>query len=765
MYFFSRVLRDRRYFGTLPERLGFLPREMRQNTPDTIWLHAVSVGEVLSSVRLIEELKKRQPGAGVFVSTSTLAGRELAEKRLHGLARGIFYAPIDYGFAVRRVLRRLRPSVVVILETEIWPVLFRSVVQTGCALVVVNGRISDRAFPRYQSYRFFFRRALALPDVIYVQSGQDRARYLDIGAPPEKVRVLGNIKYDAAEPGSGPAPDIAAFLDRMQPEQIWIAASTMPGWDSEDVDEDRAVASAFAALAKRHPRLLLVLAPRRPPRFDDAAVALNSQGVSFLKRSELTAESVLELPGVLLLDTIGELSGLFPLADVVFMGGTLARRGGHNVLEPAASGRPVISGPHLENFAAIAAEFRAAGALEEIEEPDELSAAVSRLLLDRERREILGARAKTLADSKRGVAARAAAEIFEAMDNALPLWPAHGLFAPLLWLLSRLWILGTAVRRRREHPRALSTPVVSIGGLAMGGVGKTPLCVRLAGLLAGQGLRPAILTRGYRRRSLEEAIILEAHSSASAALTGDEAQIFLRFAEAHIGIGADRWKTGRLLEERLQPGIFLLDDGFQHTRLLRDLDIVLIDAMDPFPGNGVFPAGRLREPLSALGRADCFVITRAQPKRRYEGIRRLLSRYNPDAPVFLARVEARSWFHERTGEPAPLPEGPLVAFCGLGNPGIFWRTLDKLEIRPVFQWTFGDHHSYLPRELKRLASQALNAGASVLITTEKDAMNLPEDVFEIIHPLDLYWLKIDVYVDHEDQLLQLIESTVSGQTK
>jgi tetraacyldisaccharide 4'-kinase len=765
VYFFSRVARDRRYFGTLAERLGFLPREMRRSAHEAIWLHAVSVGEVMSSVRLIEELKKRQPGIGIFVSTATLAGRELAEKRLQGLARGIFYAPVDYGFAVRRVLRRLRPSAVVILETEIWPVLFRAAVNAGCALVVVNGRISDRALPRYQRYRFFFRHVLSLPDRIFVQSEQDRDRYVDVGAPADAVQVLGNIKYDALETEANPAPDIAEFLRRVQPDRILIAASTMPGIDSEDLDEDRAVAAAFQELSGKHPRLLMILAPRRPPLFEAAARKLHAANIAFVRRSELNADSAVVLPGVLLLDTIGELAGLFPLADIVFMGGTLARRGGHNLLEPAASGRPIVCGPHMENFAAIAREFRAAGALESIEEHTMLSAAVSRLLADPARREVLGARARALADGKRGAAARAAAEIFGALDRALPLWKRHGISAIVPWFLSRLWILGTAIRRLRERPRSLDRPVVSIGGLAMGGVGKTPFCVFLAGRLAERGRHPAILTRGYRRRSLQETIILEAGATAETRMTGDEAQIFLRFARAHVGIGADRWKTGRRMAEVLDPGIFLLDDGFQHTRLKRDLDIVLIDAMDPLPGGGVFPAGRLREPVTALRRADCFVITRAQPKRRYEGIRDLLSRYNPGAPIFLARVEARSWFSQRTGEPGQVPEGPLVAFCGLGNPAIFWRTLDKLEILPVFQWTFGDHHVYLPSELARLARQAIEAGAAALLTTEKDAMNLPDNALEIVRPLEIYWLKIDVYVDREDDLLQLVESTEAAKTE
>jgi tetraacyldisaccharide 4'-kinase len=758
VYFLLRGLREPRYFPTLPERLGFLPGRMRRAASETIWLHAVSVGEVLSSIRLIEELRKRQPGIGVFVSTTTLAGHDLAVKRLQGLVRAVFYAPIDYAFVVRRVLRRLRPVAVIVLETEIWPVLFREVHRAGCALVVVNGRISDRTVSRYQRWRFFFRPTLALPHTILAQSDRDLGRYFSIGAPPENLRMIGNLKYDTAATPPAPASDIAALLQRLEPKDVWIAASTMPGFDADDIDEDDVVIASFEELRRVRTGLLLILAPRRPERFGLVGERLAARGIPHLLRSRLKANSTMALPGVFLLDTIGELAGLFALADIVFMGGTLARRGGHNLLEPSVLAKPIVSGPHLENFTEMAVDFRNAGALAEIAGPAELASTVESLLNDPDRRKMLGAGAQALAAAKQGVAKNIAAEVFQALDQALPLWPERGPAFPILWALSRLWIWGTNVRSRRETRRSLSTPVVSLGGLAMGGVGKTPLCAHIAESLVKRGYNPAILTRGYRRRSLEQSIILEAGAHAPARMTGDEAQILVRFAHAHVGIGADRWQTGRRVEERLHPNIFLLDDGFQHTRLHRNLDVVLIDALDPFPGNAVFPLGKLREPLTALSRAGCFVITRAQPNRRYDGVRRVLARYNPNAPVFLARVEARSWIDERGGEPAALPDTPFVAFCGLGNPDTFWRTLDKLEIQPVFRWTFGDHHAYLPRELHRLAQQARTLGASALLTTEKDAMNLPTNALDIIAPLDLYWLKIDVYLEQEPEFLAFIES-------
>ncbi len=760
MYWVSRAAGDARYLRTLPARLGFLPRAIRRGGADSIWLHAVSVGEVLSSVRLVRELRAQQPSLAVFVSTSTLAGHSVARQKLEGVAQGVFYAPADYAFAVRRVLRRIQPSAVVILETEIWPLLYREAKRAGCALVVVNGRISDRALPRYHALRFFFRWVLSLPDAIFTQSEQDRVRYLSIGAPGATVHALGNLKYDTAGDDAAPPREVVDLIARLGPRQIWIAASTMPPARAGGTDEDELTVRVFEELAKTRPGLLLIHAPRRPERFEEAAGRLRGAGLNYLRRSRLDAHATMALPGVLLVDTIGELASLFPLADAVFMGGTLAERGGHNLLEPAAAGRAIVSGPHLENFPAIAQEFRAAGAMREIHSAAELAGAVGALLDDSRAREALGERALALATARRGVTARAARHILDALDAEAPGWPVRGVRRMLLGPLAGIWALGARLQRHRQAPRAraLDAPVISVGGIAIGGVGKTPLCAHLAECLAARGYSPAILTRGYHRRSLEETILVEAGAQAPACMTGDEAQIFVRFAHAHVGIGADRFVTGRLLAERLGTDVFLLDDGFQHYRLRRDLDLVLIDALDPFSAGNVVPLGRLREPLDSLRRAGAFVITRAQAGRAYTGIRRVLSEYNPSAPVFRVGLRAGEWFNERTRLPEPLPEGAPVAFCGLGNPDAFWRTLRGMGIEPVFRWTFDDHHIYTPLELKRLARQARARGASALVTTEKDAMNLPDRALEAIAPLDLYWVKIEVVIDQEEDLLRFLES-------
>jgi 3-deoxy-D-manno-octulosonic-acid transferase len=761
-YFVYRCVRDPQYSRRFSERLGGPPPSYQPTPPGAIWLHAVSVGEVISSVGLLREIRERSPSIPLYVSVNTVAGHAIAEERLNTLADAIFYAPVDYALPVRRVLARLRPSLVVILETEIWPVLYRETQRVACSLLVVNGRISDRAFPRYRRWRFFFEDALRRPDAILVQSDEDARRYRELGAPPRAVQVIGNLKYDAAPPGANPPGIVADLIQKLRPECIWIAASTMPGVDRDDVDEDNAVLRAFQELAPANPGLLLILAPRKPERFDEVARRLDAAGVQHIRRTAPRMSAHLELPCIVLLDSIGELAGLFPLADVVFMGGSLARRGGHNLLEPAACRRAIISGPHLENFAAMAGEFRAQHAMLEIGGPAELAAAVAKLIDDPALREQLGARGAALAAAKGGATRKAVAEILRWQDLAVPYWsrlsPARFVLGPLaaIWAAATAWDQG----RKRAGAKRLTTPVVSVGGISMGGAGKTPLVDHLSGRLRERGHHPAILTRGYRRQSIENTIVIEAGAPASVRFTGDEAQIFVQSGRAHIGIGADRFAGGRVLEEKYQPDIFLLDDGFQHAQLARDLDLVVIDALKPFAGGAVFPLGALREPQEALARAGAFVIMRARPERAYEGIRRQLRVWNPRAPIFRARVKPRHWVNYSTGEPNPSPQGPAAAFCGLANPAGFWSTLRTLGIQPAVHWAFADHHHYTCTQIERLAAQARMHGSNLMFTTEKDAMNLPEGAVKILVEanVELYWLKIGVQVDGEDELIGLIES-------
>ncbi len=704
-------------------------------------MHAVSVGEVITVAPLVRQLRAELPRSPLYLSTATAAGYATAQQKLGPAVNGIFYIPVDFAWAVRRVLRTLRPSLVVVAETEIWPNLFREVKRIGAGLVMVNGRVSDRALPRYRALRCFFRHVLRLPDVILTQDEALRDRFVQIGAPPETTRAGGNLKYDF-ELGPPPA-DLRAYLEQLAPVHVLIAASTMPP-DEEDI-----VISAWRELAVNGDRLL-ILAPRKPERFDLVAGKLQAAGIPFVRR---TALGNLRLPGVLLLDSIGELSSLFALADVVFMGGTLVTWGGHNILEPAFASRPVVMGPYMQNFRQMAADFRQADACVEVQDGPGLAQAVERLWSDPALARQIGLRALRCAESKRGALNRTVAEMRRIYERRLPefrpMFPALLLLQPLSWL----WRWGCAWKRSRalSAVRSLRTPVVSVGNLTMGGAGKTPFVLYLAERLP----KPGILTRGYGRKNARDLLVLPPGAKEAALQTGDEPQIFLRSGLAPVAIGADRFEAGRVLEEHFTVETILLDDGFQHARLGRSTDIVLIDSLRPFGDGALFPLGRLREPLSALGRADIVVITRIREGRLVPAIEREIRRYNSRAPIYHARVEPAGWVKWCGGpSQAELPE-PTAAFCGLGNPESFWATLAGMGVRPVYSVDFSDHHRYLPRELARLAHHAAAAGAKALLTTEKDVINLPDDCGELLQ-MPIYWLKIRTVVENGEELFREI---------
>ena len=402
----------------------------------------------------------------------------------------------------------------------------------------------------------------------------------------------------------------------------------------------------------------------------------------------------------------------------------------------------------MENFAAIAAEFRNAHAVKQIANPQELPNAIHDLLNNPTD---IGAKGQQISLAKRGVTTTLAKQLLNLHASALPR-DIHTFSQSLLAPLAYIW--GSFARTGKDA-RSLKAPVISLGGITMGGTGKTPMAVWLSERLKAAGLQPAILTRGYRRQSPHEEIIVPAGVAAPVELTGDEAQIFVQRRVAHLGIDNDRYRVGLKLEELLHPDIFLLDDGFQHRHLARSLDIVLIDALDPFGGGSVFPLGRLREPLENLRRASAFVLTRAQPGRRTDGVEAELRKYNPQAPIFRSWVAPVRW---RGGSPS----GRVAAFCGLANPNTFWRLLSDLRIDPVLQWSFDDHHKYSCGEAKSMAARALEAGLEYLVTTEKDYMNWNPRSFEALGPVKLCWVEVEARFEDEAGFLKLVRQITHG---
>ena len=385
-----------KYLRTFRERMGRLPVYLNLDGDRSIWIHAVSVGEVLAARPLVPALRERFPGHRIFLSTTTVTGNEVAKKSIRGLD-GLFFAPFDFPHAVRRALEVVNPALLLLVETELWPNLIHEASRRGARVALVNGRISPRSFPRYKRLGRFLSRVLSEIDLFLMQGEAHAERIRAMAAPPERVRVTGNLKFDAVEAGR-PPERLARLIQSGPPRPLWVAGSTVEG-------EEPLVLAAFHRVRERVPNARLLVAPRHPERFAEAQRLVESAGFRCERRSGLG-------PGgwsngaVLLLDTLGELAHVYALASVVFVGGSLVAAGGHNILEPAVAGKPVLVGPHMENFQEIADTFRAEGAIVQVASADELGREVADLLLDEPRRRELGERARGLVGRNRGAVGR-----------------------------------------------------------------------------------------------------------------------------------------------------------------------------------------------------------------------------------------------------------------------------------------------------------------------------------------------------------------------
>ena len=423
-YWLIQGLRHGKYLSNLGERLGFFISGLEKLPPEpsgSIWIHAVSVGEALSGATLARRLKDSYPQRPLVVSTTTLTGYALAKERMP-FADAVVYFPLDWAFSVRRVLEAVKPAIVIILETEIWPNFLRESARRNIPVLFVSGRISDRSFARWQSYLNLFgfyltpllKSALSYAAGFLMQSQQDAERIRTLGAPSEKVNVSGNLKYELELPAPTP---LAKWLEeectRHGRRPLIVAGSVV-------ATEEPLALLVFGVVQGDFPKALLVLAPRKPERFAPAAEFIEESHRKYLLRSELA------LPGpgispnanashngipddvtVLLLDSIGELASLYRLADGVFVGGSLVDSGGHNILEPAVFGKVPVFGPSMENFAAIAASFVESKAAIQVESPEDAGVEMIHLLKDPEKMQRMGSTARQLVESSRGALDRA----------------------------------------------------------------------------------------------------------------------------------------------------------------------------------------------------------------------------------------------------------------------------------------------------------------------------------------------------------------------
>ena len=433
-YWLVQGLRQGKYLSNLGERLGFSFPSLAKVPAErsgAIWIHSVSVGETLSGVTLARRLKEAYPDRPLIVSTTTITGHALALERMP-FADAIIYFPLDWTFCVRRAMNAVQPSLVLILETEIWPNFLREARRRNVPVLFVSGRISDRSFARYQSYlrafgfflQPFLKDALSNAGGFLMQSEKDAERIRTLGAPADRVFVSGNLKYDLELPAATPLSNwLEAEARRSGRSPIIVAGSVV-------ATEEPLALIAFGTLQGEYPKALLVLAPRKPERFEATAEFIDESHRKFIRRSKLAIPGPSQSVGasengtisedvtVILVDSIGELASLYRVADGVFVGGSLVPSGGHNILEPAAFGKIPVFGPSMENFAEIASRFVSAGAAVQVESPEDVGVAWIEFFRDPERAKKMSASARSLVETSRGATDRALAEIAKLLNGA-----------------------------------------------------------------------------------------------------------------------------------------------------------------------------------------------------------------------------------------------------------------------------------------------------------------------------------------------------------
>jgi 3-deoxy-D-manno-octulosonic-acid transferase len=396
-WFLYQAIRYRKYIASLPQRMGYLPLSFNMDGEQSIWIHAVSVGEVLSARPLARDLRARYPRLRIFLSTTTMTGQGVA-RRIQEVD-AVFYFPFDLGAFVRRTLDLVRPRLFLMMETEIWPNLLRECRKRGVKTAIVNGRLSQRSYPRYRLVRGFIARVLDNVDSFCVQSEESARRFIDLGANPGRVTVTGSLKFDSLDlpaPGvqSRPRDRVLRYFRISSSRPVVVAGSTMKG-------EEASVLTAFRRVRTAAPTTLLIMAPRHVERAPEVEEQCRREGFKVVRRSELPIDAE-PRADIVILDTIGELATIYQLATVAFVGGSLVDTGGHNILEPAVFGKPIVFGPYMSNFVEIAHAFVANAAGVQLRSERELADTLVALMTDPVRRARLGAAARALVEANRG---------------------------------------------------------------------------------------------------------------------------------------------------------------------------------------------------------------------------------------------------------------------------------------------------------------------------------------------------------------------------
>ncbi|EJP33868.1 tetraacyldisaccharide 4'-kinase [Selenomonas sp. FOBRC9] len=794
--FVLRATRERGFIERIKQSFGFYPQETIEKVAgkNAIWVHAASVGEIVATSPLVREFRKVFPDSPILVSVVTTGGYEMAHRIIKD-ADAIIYFPLDLPFLASRVVGRIRPRVFLPVETELWPNFLKKAKQLDVPVMMVNGRISDRSVKQYKYLFGMLREMIGTVKCFAMQSSIDADYIMRLGAPRELVTVTGNTKFDQAYT-SVSADERAALIEELGlsgASRIMIAGSTHRG-------EEELVLAAFKAVREKDPGVRLIIAPREVLRTMEVEHLCRKAGFTVTTRKELQKGSAARGEDIVILDTVGELGRVYGLGDVIYIGGSLVPHGGHNILEPAAHGKAIIVGNQMFNFKDIHALFRNRNAVVTVTNGEELTRETLRLFGDAAERARLEAETLAIINENKGASeksARILVEMLETYESRRSIRAQERIvghrvratqkvanfqtyFIDLVHDkevrgISRRLIMGvfyvfsliyeqlvnlklTMYRWGWAKKERLDCYVISLGNVTVGGTGKTPTAQHLAREISDMGYRVAILNRGYRAKWRGEVGIVSDGRTLKmdAETAGDEAFMLAKhLPNVPVLIGAQRAVTGRYAIEHFGAEVAILDDGYQHWQLERDMDILLVDAVNVFGNGYLLPRGTLREPLSHIDRADVCLMTKVDQAApgAIAHIWETFRSYNQDGLVLESIHQPRQfvrlsdWYEDIAAGGVPVTEmegKKVLAVSAIGNPASFEQTLADLGIEMVESMRYPDHHDYGERDMAEVLYRAETLGVEAIVITEKDAVKVPGDVVRAKWRIPMYVISVEV---------------------
>lgn len=810
-YFIYRTLKEDGFFSRFKQSLGFLPDEeiAKVAEKNCIWIHAASVGEIVAASPIVKEIRRVYPNVPIMISAVTVGGYSMA-KQIMTEANTIVYFPLDIYFIATWVVERIRPRVFLLVETELWPNMLRVINKNDIPVVMVNGRISDKSVKRYGYLGRMLKDMLNSVDKFCMQSEQDALHICQLGANPERVVVTGNTKFDQTY-AETTAEDKQRFIEELALKggfPIIVAGSTHEG-------EEAVLMEAFNRLHKQYPQAKLVLAPRKPARIHEvASIASKYQYKPNFRKALLNTSPAKRAPEpVAIIDTLGELGRLYAIADMVFVGGSIIVRGGHNVLEPAAHGKPILVGPNMNNFRDSYNLLNKNNACRTVANIEELTATLFEITQNDELRKDMGDNALKVVMQNRGATERTVEYLQALLDGGdaihgrhlgyvinnapsnqitiegvgkIRQWEAirfyiyrliHGkrthIWDYVLLAIMRVfsWIYGIGVNVKLSLHRLkilkttkLDCVVISLGNITAGGTGKTPTAHKLATMIRDAGYSVVILNRGYKSGwEAEVGVVSDGKKIYMRAQeAGDEAYLLAKsLPGVSVVIGTNRAVSGEYVVKNMQPDVIILDDGYQHWKVARDLDIVLIDTVSRFGNGYLLPRGVLREPLSHLDRADVVLLTRADQSSTIvrDKVKETIRKYNHKAAIFECShspcyfVEIADWYkgirNNKNGL-EQLKDQCIMTFSAIGNPTSFEKSLENVGADLVETIRYPDHHDYGMVEMQYIVERAVKQKAKALVTTEKDAVKIPTEFIYSQREIPIYILGIEVDIFEGD---------------